>query len=167
MEIPDNKTVPFDHLAEFDYLESGESLIDKITQIDVYVTDSVCVNYECTLPTASVLSLRVTYALLNCTTQSRTQGGYYTDGNRSRVQSMTFPPGVFLTAIEFNFDYVAICDSHGFCIAVGPYNGTEPSTVFVQSNFVIKAFFGSSGSWLDKVGVTIEPFGQSTSTCGF
>ena len=155
---------PFDHLEEYGFMASGESFIDKITQLKVFITEVCATNNDCSLPTALVMTFSVSYAMHDCSINIRSQGAY-TDGSFTPRATVNFPPSVYLTRIELDSEYVTICNSLGNCTQVGPYNGTEPTMVFERNNSAIKAFYGSSGSWVDAVGVYYETHGQSTSEC--
>ena len=92
----------------------------------------------------------------DCTTIASRSQGAYTDGTFTPRETLNYPRDVYLTRIEFTSEYVTICDPTMNCTQICPYNGTEPDLVLERNNSVIKAFYGTSGSWVDSV-YTLSP----------
>jgi hypothetical protein len=171
----------FDHLLFVGYTALDESNIDKITQIQIFTTVACVTNNDCSQPTKTVLSLVFTYLLLNGETKSITNGAYTEDGRVPdhivNIQSDVFIYGIELLT-ETWVTHLKICTTDGECF--GPFGSSlevEPNVIFSYDNnatvgcvggtnttttttsdgmMVIKAFYGFSGSWVDRLGVYYE-----------
>eukprot|EP00797_Seminavis_robusta_P021674 Sro33_g021340.2 (558) ;mRNA; f:56393-58066 len=156
-----NANPNFNHLERFGATPAGESSIHKISQIQVYATTVCVTNNDCSLPTATVLSLATTYVLTDCTTSRQTNGAYTGDG-RSPKGVINLKSNQYITKIEMLTDrwpiHIRICTSDNECF--GPFGSSldqEPNTFFESpSGSVIHSFYGYSGSWLDHLGVYYE-----------
>lgn len=156
----------FSHFEEVGYTPSDESRIHKISQIKVYTSVACVTNNNCSLPTATVLSLVVSYTLKDCSIMTQTNGAYTEEG-RVPAGTINLRSNQYVTRIEIlvedEFQRIAhmkICtiDEECYC----PYGTSldiEPTHVFQndhEDGGVIHSFYGYSGSWLDNLGVYYE-----------
>ena len=161
----------FDHFIDFGYGPDDESNIRNISQIRIYTTVVCVTNNDCSLPTATVISLVTTYVLRDCSTSVKTNGAY-TDGGRTPAGIVTLRSDQYINRIELFSErwitHIKICTTGGECF--GPFGTNleeEPNTIFEEPGSVIKALFGFSGSWLDRIGVHFEQdlCRDSSNTC--
>jgi len=141
----------FDHFNDFGLGEDSASNIDKISQIQVLVTNVNCCG--------KVISLTTTYILGDGSTYTKTNGQ---NTNKNLAEIFDFQDTEYILSIEVLWEsyvsHIKICATSGRCFGPFGHSFDVPANKKFQAppGAVIKALHGRSGSWLNAIGVYYE-----------